>query len=292
MKKRSFPLTLILVVAAFSLSLIDAAARPVNPPHSVSGVQSKDFKQVVDFEPSGELTLNSDKGSVRVTAWDSNQIEIVARIDAPENVSADYGQRAVDGTRIDVTGTSRSLTVRSNFEGVPYKGGLDYHSKSLPDIHYEIRAPRSLNLMVELDRSKLNVEGFKGKVKFDTDRTTVSARDIEGALRLKIDRGDARLTNVRGSLSIDSDRTEGHLQGITIEGDSRLDIDRGNYELRMPSSQPLTVNADVSHRENFESEFALAMQSSGRTNFEGQINGGGPKFSIHADRGKVTLKRD
>jgi hypothetical protein len=300
MKRRSFRLATMLA-AALQVSLAFAQAQPgitqrASAPASTAGAlagfQSKEFRRVVEFTPGGELTLDSDKGSVRLTAWDSSQIEIYARIDPPQNVSEDYGRRAVEGARIDVSGDARSLTVRSNFDAVPDREGLNFHSKALPDIHYEIRAPRRLNLVVELDRSKLNVEGFKGRVKLNTDRSPLTASDLEGDIRIRIDRGEARLANLRGSLDIESDRTNGKLQAVRIEGDSRLEVDRGDFELRMPAAQQLTISANLSRRENFESDFGVTMRTFGRSSFEGTINGGGPRFAIHADRGKISFKQE
>src|SRR5688500_7057871 len=83
--------------------------------------QSKDFKKTVDLEAGGSLTLSTDKGSVRLSSWSQNQVEIVARIDPPEDVSQDYGRRAVEGAIIEVLGGGRLLSIRSNFEGVPYR---------------------------------------------------------------------------------------------------------------------------------------------------------------------------
>jgi hypothetical protein len=254
--------------------------------------QSRDFKQAVDFEAGGDFTINSDKGSVQLSSWDSNQIEISARIDPPQNVSDDYGRRAVEGARIEVLGGGRSLTVRSNFDAVPYKDGLMNHSKSLPDIHYVIRAPRSINVTVELDRSKLDIQGFKGKAKIDTDRTSVKASDLEGDVRIKMDRGEARLSGLRGSLDIETDRTDSRLQAVRIERDSRLEIDRGVFEIGLTQSQPLTISTDFSNRTSFESDFAVAMKSGNGKNFQAAINGGGPRFSLNADRGKISLRRE
>src|SRR5262249_45302787 len=114
---------------------------------------------------------------------------------------------------------------------------------------------------------------------------------LNGDVRIRIDRGDAQLSDVRGSLDIAADRTSGKLQAVRIERDSKLQVDRGDFELRMPESQALTVSANLSRRENFDSDFGLTVHNLKSNSFEGTINGGGPKMSIHADRGTVTLRR-
>jgi hypothetical protein len=284
MKKYTFALLATLALLVFQASHSALAADQSDA--------SKDFKKTVEFEAGGDFTLNTDKGSVRLTSWDNNQIEITARIVADKNVNDDYGRRSVEATRIEVTGNARTLAVHSNFDNVPYKDGFANHSRTIPNIYYEIRAPRSLNIHLEVDRSSVTLEGFKGKARVDADRTPLKASDLDGDLRIQMDRGEIKLANVRGRFDIETDRTNGYLQGVRIDGDSRLDVDRGEFELRLPDSQGLNINANLSRRNNFESEFGLTMKTSGRQNFEGAINGGGPKLSIEADRGRISLKRN
>ena len=289
MKSRLLQLAAIAALIALQLSTFPSGARAVGSP---AMYQSKEFKRTVDFEAGGDFLLNSDKGSVRLTSWDNNQVEISARIDPPQNVGEDYGRRAVEGARIEVLGGGRSLTVRSNFDGVPYGEGFVNRSKCFPDIHYEIRAPRNMNITVELDRSKLDIQGFKGKLKLETDRTALKAADLEGDIRINTDRGEAQMSNLRGSLDIETDRTDFSLKSVRIEGDSRLEIDRGIFDIGLTGSQPLTINADLSRRASFESDFAVAMKTVNGKSFQGAINGGGPRLSINADRGRINLRRE
>lgn len=259
-------------------------------------LQSKEFRKTVDLQNGGDFTLETDKGSVRLTSWDSNQVEIFARIEAPENESADYGREAVEGARIDVTGGGRSLTVRSNFDGVPYKGNVINHSKNLPNIHYEIRAPRNLNLQVEVDRSKLEVQGFNGNIRLQTDRSPLVVSDLEGEIRINMDRGSVDSNNVRGSLKVDADRSNGQFRALQLNGDSSIGIDRGSFDLGLSASQGLSIVANLSKRSGFNSDFEVSRPSIGKgrdnKSFEGTINGGGPRLSIESDRGTVNLKRD
>jgi hypothetical protein len=261
-------------------------------------LQSKEFRKTVEVQSGGDFSLETDKGSVRLTSWNNNQVEIYARIDAPENESADYGREAVEGARIDITGDSRALTVRSNFDGVPNKGNVLNQSKTLPHIHYEIRAPRNLNLHIEVDRSKLEVQGFNGKIRLQLDRSPLVASDLEGEVQVSIDRGSINFNNLRGSLKIDADRTSGEFRALQLSGDSSIEIDRGTFDLGLASSQGLSIIANLSKRSGFSSDFEVNRPlSSGKgrdrdnKSFEGTINGGGPKLAIESDRGTINLKR-
>lgn len=253
--------------------------------------QTREFKKTVEFAPGSDLKFNTDKGSVRITSWDQSQVDISARIEPPDNVDADYGRRVVEAARIEVTGDARSLTIRSNFSDVPYRDG-EGHSRNTPSIHYEIRAPRNLNLDLGADRCKVEVHGFAGKIRIDTDRTPVTASDLSGEIQIKMDRGEARITKFQGKLDLDTDRTNSDLQAARIDGDSRLNIGRGECVMKIPDSQGLTLSARLGRRENLHNDFGLAVDSiNDQKNVEGTINGGGPRLTIEGDRGTIHLKR-
>jgi hypothetical protein len=279
--KKTIWLFLIVLSAVFVIAPLRLAAV----------IQSREFRKTVEFVPGSELRFNTDKGGVRLTSWDQNRVEIYARIEPPEDVDADYGRRAVEAARVDVLGDARSLTVRSNFDDVPYKDG-EGHSRSLPNIHYEIRAPRNLNLDLGADRCKVEVQGFAGRIRLDTDRTPVAANDLSGEIQIKMDRGKVTVTKFQGRLDLDTDRTDSQLQAVRIEGDSRLNVRRGECELKIPDSQGLTLNSRLGRRESLYNDFGLTINGfNDRNHIEGVINGGGPRLTIEGDRSVFRLKR-
>ncbi|HEX5736631.1 MAG TPA: DUF4097 family beta strand repeat-containing protein [Blastocatellia bacterium] len=257
-----------------------------------AAAQSKDFKKTVDLEQGGSLSLSTDKGSVRLSSWSQNQVEIVARIDPPDEVSPDYARRAIEGVVIEVLGGGRSLTIRSNFEGVPYREDFGGRSRTLPNVHYEIRAPRSLKLNVDIDRSRVDLNGFEGSIEIHSDRTPVTATDIAGDIRLRMDRGELTLSKVRGALNVDTDRTDINLQGVRFEGDSRFDMDRGELDIKLAESQGLSIQTDLSRRGDFTTDLQISMQNMRGKNFDGTINGGGPRVVFRTDRGRIRLRRE
>jgi hypothetical protein len=254
--------------------------------------QTREFNQTAALEPGGTLVFETDKGSVKLTAWERREVAIYARIEPAEDTDADYARRSVEAARIEISGDARSLSVRSNFDAVPTIaerfGGW---SRRTPNIHYEIKAPRALNLRLNADRSRVSVQGFTGKLLLETDRSPLEARELAGEVQIKVDRGEVRLDALRGSLNLNTDRTNIRADGLTIEGDSRINVSRGEAELRIPASQALSVSARTGRRETFESDFALTTRSFNKDLIEGTINGGGPRLAVEGDRSKVYLRK-
>jgi hypothetical protein len=254
--------------------------------------QSREFKKTVDFTAGGELKVHSDRGSVRLSSWDQNQVEVFARIVKPDWAGSDFDPRSIDATKIDVIGDTRSLSIRANFDDVPNKDGIFSNGPRLPQVHFEIRAPRSLNLYLDVDRSEVELRGIEGKLDVVSDRTNVKADDIAGEIRLRADRGSVRVLGVRGKLNVRTDRGDVRLSGAQITGDSNFEINRGDLELSVPRSQGMFVSANTGRRAGFESDFPVSTRTFGDDRIEGAINGGGPKVVIRTDRGKARLRQE
>lgn len=60
----------------------------------------KDVNRTVSLTPSGSVTIETHKGSIRVTTWDRAEVEIKARIEAEPGTTMD--QRRFEGTDVRI----------------------------------------------------------------------------------------------------------------------------------------------------------------------------------------------
>jgi hypothetical protein len=256
--------------------------------------QSREFSRTVPLAPGGELILDASKGSVQLSAWNRNEVEIRARIEASHwhTFDSDYSRRAVDAATVDVDATAQSVVVRSNYDRVPARWQwLGGSSREIPDIHYVIMAPAKVNLRLEIDRSNTRLRGFNGRLTLNLDRSELNARDLDGSIDLTIDRGGrSELTNIRGAIDLDADRTDVWIDAAQLESRSRIYADRAEIELRIPASQRLNVRADLQRRGTFQSDFPLVRRGRFDSQVDGTINGGGPELLVRGDRTRFLLK--
>lgn len=269
--------------------------------------QERTFSRTMEFQAGSRLALETDRGSVRLTSWDRPSAEIVARIEPPSGVDDDYAREAVDGTAIEVRGNRRSVRIRTDYRGVPRRGGL-FGNRRLPRVHYEIRVPREADLDLEVDRAATTVEGFEGRLLLNLDRSDLDLRDVGGALTLQLDRGrfqasglagsiaigldrarEAVLDGVRGDLRLDADRTDVLLRDLAVEGDSAVEMDRGDLDVELDAAAGVTVDVSTTRRSGFSSDLPATFESRGG-GFRGDVNGGGPVLRIEADRGAVRVR--
>ena len=258
-----------------------------------SFAQTKNFNRTIEFAPGGNLRVNTDVGSVRLTSWERSEVEVVARIIGRESngTSAEDRQRSVEMTQIEITGGDGSpLTIKANY-GEPNLIGWN---RTRPRIEWEIRAPRQLNLTLDVDRSEFaEVRGFDGRHVLHTDRTLLRMDDMTGEIRLEIDRGQSsQLGNVRGSLAIEADRTNLSFDRLQLTGDSTMQIDRGKLDMRMTGAPGLNVSMNKERRSTFKSDFPFTANTFNEDKIEGTINGGGPRLTLHTDRTQVYLRNN
>ena len=252
----------------------------------VASAQERTIERTVALEPGGGLSLDTSRGSVRLTTWHEPGVEIRARIEAPRDIDIDYAREIVDATHIEVQVTSARVQVRTDLSDVRqwWKHG---RRRAMPRVHYEIRVPRETDLDLDLDRVAATVRGVEGTIAFDLDRTDLGASDLSGTIRIDSDRGNIEAVRLRGSLHVDVDRGNAAMRDVRIAGDSRVAVDRGDLDLELVGEQAVTVHADVSRRARVTSDLPGATRHSGR---RWSIDGGGPELKIAADRGHVRLR--
>ena len=262
-----------------------------------AAAQGREFSQTVALEAGGTLRVTGSKGSMRITGWDRGEVDIRARIEMPEHEDADYGRRAVEATRIDVTAAAGSVTVATSYDDVPRRDRgaswtRGWGDRTLPDVHYEIRAPRRVALSIDSDRGPAAVSGFEGRFDLVVDRGELQLSDVSGELRLEIDRGDrSRIDRFRGSLAVEADRTDLAIDAVALDRDSRIEADRGDVEVRLPDGSGLTVHTDISRRGDFYTDFPIEWSTSDPRHSEGRINGGGTALTVESDRARIELRR-
>jgi hypothetical protein len=253
-----------------------------------AAAQSKVFEQTVRLSSGGTLQLDTSKGSLRLTGWDRDQVEIHARIEAEGSWDSTVARRTVDSTTIEVISSSNSVRIRSNYDNV-LRDWL--FGQMQPSIHYEIRAPRRVDLRLNVDRSNSIIKDFAGRIELEADRSIIDAADLSGPMRLNIDRGgDSSFRNFSGSFDVEADRTNIRIDLAKLDASSRITIDRGNIDMAMPRAQGLDLDTSLSKRTAFDSTLPLQSRRFNRNNPSGTVNGGGPRLAIAADRSHVRLR--
>lgn len=254
--------------AALCLAVLTLAA---------TGVAAATARETIDetfaFEPGARLDLDNVNGSVRLEAWDRDEIHVVAE------------------KKMRAGSTSRAEELLSELEVrlEPSAGGLTI----------ETRPPRTSDGIL----SWLFGGGSSGEVEFtihlpreaDLDVTTVNGgveiRGVAGRLRLRSTNG--RIDVEDGGGSVDAATTNGGISAELAElngiDDLSLRTTNGGIRLTLPSDAGAELSA---HTTNGSIATDLPVQIHGRlrrTRIEGTLNGGGPELTLSTTNGSIRI---
>jgi hypothetical protein len=254
--------------------------------------QSKVFERTVSLAPGGLLRLDANRGSVRLTGWDRDQVEIRARIEAESSWDSEYARRVVAATTVDVvTSVRNEVVIRGNYENVPFQDWIFSNGRSTPNIHYEIRAPRRVDLRLNIDRSNSVINSFDGRIDLEADRSVIDASDWTGPIRIGIDRGgDSTFRNIRGSITVEADRTNLRMDLARLDASSRIEIDRGDIDMSLARGQGVDLDTSLSRRATFDTDLPIETKSFRRSNPSGAVNGGGPGNRGRSQPDSIALR--
>ena len=213
--KKQKKLLLRITVLAFALSCITVSVHP------------QTITKTFDVRPGGELTLNSQFGTIDVKINSRNQVSYVARKTVDPNTNLTIGgltkseldrflQEALADFEVTFSRTGSDVLIQGQF-----KRGWEYwvrhtHATALLiklKIDFQVTVPRQYNVNLKT--------GSSGNIRTD---------DIGGELKAESDYGDIQLGNIAGSVSAKT----GSSGDITLEGcQSRVEAisDYGDIQL-------------------------------------------------------------
>jgi hypothetical protein len=224
----------------------------------------------VALNSNGSVTIETHKGSIKVTTWDRPEVEIQARIEAEPGSLMD--QRRFEGTDVLVDSFANSVRIKTKY---PDDNGCCFSIEgSNPVVRYTIQMPRAARLSVRDHRSDTQISDLQGELDINTHRGTVDVHKLGGPLRLSTHRGEVKV------------------DFASFAGNTIIDTHRGSIELSIPKNSRFDIQTSSERHATFESDFSVISPSTARRgeSFNGSVNGGGPILRIKTDRGHIRLR--
>jgi hypothetical protein len=240
------------------------------------GQAGKEIRKTLPLPADGRLSIDTFKGSVTITTWDSPQVEVVARIE-PDGASPSDAEK-VERTDVRFETSSSAVLIKSDYDKLNHRGFFsDDNDGSLPFINYTIKMPSTAALHVTDHKSTTKVDGLKSAVRINTHRGSVSVTAFQGSMDLETHRGEARV------------------EFASLGGENRFESHRGDIEVVIPRGGGFNLESTVGRGGSLDSDIDLkrVMQSQdGRsTRYGGAVNGGGPLLHMVGDKAHFRLEQ-
>lgn len=193
--------------------------------------EREEFHKSVPLETNGDVSVKNVNGSIKISAWDRNEVQIDA-------VKTARSQEKLHDCRIEVFGSGHSVQVESKYPSWGNNNGAT--------VEYTIHVPWGARIYTaETVNGAVHIDGPRGRIKAETVNGTVEVwnaadeleiKSVNGELKASLQKVGARVKAeiVNGSIAIAVPaNTNAHVKASTVNGDIHsdlpLNIDKPKY---------------------------------------------------------------
>jgi DUF4097 and DUF4098 domain-containing protein YvlB len=276
----------------------------------------EDFHYTYKLQPGGRLELESFNGSVEITGWDQDSVDISGTKYAPN-------QDLLDALKVDVVSASDSIRIRS-VRPNERRGNMG--------VKYVISVPRKTLLeRVISSNGSVRVQQLEGNVRVKTSNGSVRIASLKGDLDVNTSNGSVELNEFSGGAvlhttngSINAQGVRGFFDATTSNGsiDAHIARPSGGRPVRASSTNgkitlaldelttdiqastsnsgitvklPGAVNARLkahTSNSNVHTDFDVAVKGTiSKNNMDGTIGSGGPVVDLSTSNGAIRIQK-
>lgn len=281
----------------------------------------EDFRFNYKLNSNGRVNLEGFNGSVEITGWEKNEIEVAGTKYAST-------EERLKNIRINITNNDNSIDIRTE---KPTDRG--WWNEGGGGVKFVIRVPKKIQLeRIASSNGGIRVESVEGSARLTTsnggirvfylngtlDASTsnggLELRDINGGMMLKTSNGTIRADNVKGSFEAHTSNgaIRARLAQVPAASPVRVSSSNGTVELTMDKFEnneirantsnsgitlnlPPNVNAQlraVTSNASVSTDYDVTVRGSiSKGRMEGKIGNGGSLIDLSSSNGSIRIQK-
>ena len=220
----------------------------------VTAADSKDIHRTFPLDGRGHVTVDTYKGSIHVSTWDRNEVDVAVRIEEDGDVFA----QSVKGADVRFDASPSDVRIKSENQWSFFLDGV------APLYHYTIRIPRTASLRIKDYKSDSEVSDLAGELDMNTYKGSIRLRNHSGGLTVNTYKGE-----VRGDFA-------------AVTAPVRIETYKGSIDLGMPRESRFNLRTNLGRRANLDNDFARFVPASN--------SGEGPELRVRSYKGEFRLR--
>ena len=254
----------------------------------------EDFHYSYPQTAGGRLTVENFNGSVEVTGWDQNTVDV-------SGTKYAESQELLQALKIDASSVGNAVHVKT-VRPEPRRGNMG--------ARFVIRVPRHTLLEnVASSNGSLRVEDVEGDARLSTSNGSIHLTKLRGNVDAHSSNGGVEVNDIDGRMSfktsngsIHGGKLSGDFQAATSNGTIDVQLDsaprndvvartsNGSVTLRLPASANGDLHASTSSSGSVRSDFQILTHGElSRHRIDGTIGSGGPKLELVTSNGNIRL---
>ncbi|MBA2733100.1 MAG: DUF4097 family beta strand repeat protein [Acidobacteria bacterium] len=258
-----------LLVALLSFAVMLTAAGSVMMQQN--NLLREEFHQTYPLSAAGRVSLGNINGSVRVTAWDRNEVKVDA-------VKTAYRRDRLDEAKIVVRSDMNAIHIQTDYpqRTQTFTDGEGRYNNPAT-VEYTLTVPRNARISsIELINGDLDIDGITGDVTASSINGRVSGHELMGQVRLSTINGKCEA--IFGRLNETKSISLGSINGPVA--------------MMIPSNSNAEIKASTVHG-GISNDFGLPVRRGDHVgrDLAGQIGQGGARIKLGNVNGNISVKR-
>ena len=247
--------------------------------------QQKSYNESFDIGNNGRVSVDTYKGSIDVTTWSGNTVEVEAIIESDGN------DALVEFTEVRIRKSGKGVYIETDYsEAKKQQKRMKKNRYSLPFVYYTIRMPESAKLMIDDYKSDIDIEGLNADLSLETYKGEVDVRNVAGELNIETYKGDVRIRDLSGGLIADTYKGSFDVEFTAFTANTVFDTYRGDIEVTLPEGSGFDLDADLGNKGDFDASFNVSSLKRSKKQYRGEVQGGGPLLEFDTYRGSLSVR--
>lgn len=289
------------------------------------GEEEKKIEKEFTVTPGGNLTVETDIGSIEIETSAGNTVRIEATLIA-DTRSQSKAQKIFDKFELSSAQSGNDIEVIGEY--IDERGFWDFlaHGGDNFDVHFLITVPQKFNLDLETAGGNISIGDLDGTVRAETSGGDIRLAEVKGRLRVRTSGGNISLTGssadadlqtsggdiaielaegpvtahtsggnvtIREALGVvDASTSGGNIRAYISrqpQDDCRLSTSGGNVEVYLASDISVDLDAETSGG-SVSTDFPVTVKGElDEASLQGPINKGGPELYLRTSGGDIRL---
>ncbi len=303
------------LIPAIAVSMIALAGCEIHDFGDFGGFQryNEDFHFNYPMKSGARLMVESFNGSVEVSAWDQETIDI-------SGTKYARSQDEARDMKIDISHSADSVSIRAIRPSMRRGNyGAQFVIKVPRGVVWDdlvtsnagIRASDGAGpARLKTSNGRIEVRGLQGSLRAETSNNAIELQEVTGAMDLHTSNGHVRADSVRGELAASTSNSSIRATVEKSEGSIRLTSSNGSIDLTLPAGAQVPVRARTSNNGitlhlpgevnarlsastsngNIHTDFEMRLRGEiAKHHVDATIGNGGPLLDLGTSNGTVRV---
>jgi DUF4097 and DUF4098 domain-containing protein YvlB len=241
----------------------------------------ENFAKTLPLKAGERFSLDSVNGSVTVSTWKQDKVEISAVKIARDN------ENDLKDVEIRVEQSAGQVSVKAIWP--------KFRRHFNVNVNFEIKVPEGVILQgAETVNGSVEVSGRYARAQTETTNGSVTVQDASGEFEVSTTNGSIQVSRFEGKLEAETTNGNIRLEEMKFKGAISAETTNGSIVLAISTPEALNANlsADTTNG-HISVDFPITLKSlsHSRRHVEAEIGQGGPDISLETTNGSIHITK-